>query len=130
MKMQGCNFGCPSVSKSIVYGFGPKYQEKMTIGVLGVENKSANVQVTLPTGYEVKKRIPGPVRNETIGEGLLAYKLNARKDDLLDIVEAGGETPVATIEVIAVHPKGEIVREYIVADEDYIFANVLHPVIH
>ena len=126
ISMQGCNFGCPSVSKSIVYKFGDKYSKKMTIGVLGVENKSANVQVTLPKEFEVRKRTGGPVSNETANEDTV-YKLVAEKDDLLDIVEAKGDIPVATIEVIAVHPKGEFVREGILANEDYIFANVLHP---
>src|SRR3989338_1996775 len=123
MQMQGCNFGCPSISKSIVYGFGAKFTEKMTIGVLGVENNSAKVQVTLPIGYEVRKRTLGPVQSQQADEATI-YTVAAGKNDLLDIVGRGSD-PIATIEVIAVHPKGEIVREGIVADEDYIYANVL-----
>ena len=149
-EMNGISHSCPSESKAINYKID-QYKQPMAIQVTSVTSDahSATIQVELSHGYEIRQRV---VKDHSgINTSNKAQKdswqngywnnifwttqnngnaINVKANDILDVVktENGQEVPVAAIDIIAVHPKGQIIEPGTdrIADENYIFANVIH----
>ncbi len=145
-RMSGTSHGCPSKGKTMHYKFD-NYKQQMGLTVNSVTTNGsegsfvANIKIDLPEGYEARKRVEnGTTKHLTPQErGKDTYWVNlfwtkgennnltVAPNDLLDIVRIkdGSETPVATIDILDVHPEGQIVGGSPV-EWDYIFANLLH----
>lgn len=147
--LRGGTFGCPSKSKPVNYLFD-QYVHNMLIKVNSVNSRGskATIEIDLPPGYEVRQRVEinslGVDRtNRKEREGHLGNNywknifwineegkkgFTVSPNNILDIIKVtnGLEIPVATIDIIKVHPQGEVIEKDRIADEDYIFADVRH----